>query len=177
MRLAACCTVFSVTVEVGALACPPVLLALDFILLPPKNERPLPFPGNGRWRLQREAGRRPLTAANNRNNSWNAGGGHKRHMTAMESGTRKRLQRSARTALFREDRRPALWLRVHWQNYGYHGCGERGKQKDARRFQCGIKSEIAGRLGRCAGTTRIKTAGDHRDGDRCPPGLQQESLF
>jgi hypothetical protein len=30
-------------------------------------------------------------------------------------------------ALFAEDRRPALSGQVHWQNYGYHGRGERGK--------------------------------------------------
>src|SRR5271156_1011857 len=139
--------VFSVTLEAGPLVCPSAVLALDFILLPPKNERPLPFPGNGRWRLQREAGRWPLTSANNRNNSWNAGGGHKRRVvamaSAMESGRHKRRLRCerARTALFPEDRRPTLWLRVHWQNYGYHGGGERGKQKDERPFQCAIKSE------------------------------------
>src|SRR5271170_4220696 len=114
MRLAACCTVFSVTVEVGALACPPVLLALDFILLPPKNERPLPFPGNGRWRLQREAGRRPLSAANNRNNSRNGRGGHKRRVVAMERRIRKRRHRErTQAALFAENPGPKLQWKVH----------------------------------------------------------------
>jgi hypothetical protein len=58
------------------------------------------------------------------------------------------------------------------QNYGYHGCGERGKQKDMSPFQCGIKSEIAGRLVLCAVGSKTKTAGDDRIRDRCPPGLQ-----
>jgi hypothetical protein len=100
----------------------------------------LPFPGNGRWRSQREAAHRPLTAANNGNKSWNAGGGHKRRIAAK--------------------RRTALSWQVHWQNYGYHGCGERGKQKDVSPFQYGIKSEIARRPVRCAVRSNAKPAGD-----------------
>jgi hypothetical protein len=73
-------------------------------------------------------------------------------MAAMKSGTHKRPRRSERAhaALFAEDRRPAWLWRVHWQNYGYHGCCERGKQKDVSPFQCGFKSEIARRLALCA---------------------------
>jgi hypothetical protein len=54
---------------------------------------------------------------------WNAGGGHKRRIAAM--------------------RRRALWWQVHWQNYGYHGCGERGKQKVPRSIQCSINTAAA----------------------------------
>jgi hypothetical protein len=53
-----------------------------------------------------------------------------------------------------------LSLRVHWQNYGYHGCGERSKQKVPRTFQCGIKSEITGKLVSCAVRSITKAAGD-----------------
>jgi len=67
---------------------------------------------------------------------------------AMQRGTHKRRRRSerVRALLFAEDRRPAWLWRVHWQNNGYHGCGEGGKQKNVNPFQCGIKGEIAARL-------------------------------
>jgi len=124
--------------------------------------------------LKLEAGRRPLTAANNGNNSWNAGGGHERRMIAMECRTGKWRRRSerARGALLKKDRRPACSLRVHGQNYGYHGCGERGKQKLPRAFPSGIKSEVAGRLALCALRSKKTAGNDPASRDRCPPGLQ-----
>jgi hypothetical protein len=66
----------------------------------------------------------------------------------MERGARKRRRRSERAsaALFAEDRRPALSRQVHWQNYGYHGCGERGKQKDVSRFNASSKAKSHGGL-------------------------------
>jgi len=66
-------------------------------------------------------------------------------MVAMKRGTpNRRLRRERmRAALFAMAGKPLLLRPVHWQNYGYHGCGERGKQKDESTIQCGINGDIA----------------------------------
>jgi hypothetical protein len=99
----------------------------------------LPFAGNGLWRVKLEAGRRPLSAPNNRNNSRDGSGGHETRNVSVKCGVRKRRHREhTRAPLCAENRRPKLWLKVHWQNYGYHGCRERGKRKLPRALQCSI---------------------------------------
>jgi len=101
----------------------------------------LPFAGNGLWRVKLEARRQPLSAPNNRNNSRNGCGGHERRVIPAKCGIRKwRHRYCACVALCAEDRGPKLWLEVHAQNYGYHGCCERGKRKLRWAPQCNIKT-------------------------------------
>src|SRR5277367_618094 len=111
--------VFSVTaLAAGALLCPFTFLALEFIFLSPKKTK-----GRCPWWVTAcgaETGswRRPLSAANNRNNARNGRGGHERRVVAVKSGIRKRRRREcAGAALCAEYRGPKLCLKVHGQDF------------------------------------------------------------
>jgi hypothetical protein len=74
--------------------------------------------GNGLWRRNSEAVRRPLAAPHNRNHSRNGRGGNRTRLVAVECGIGKRRQlKRARVALCAEEGGSKLWLKVHGRDF------------------------------------------------------------